>query len=721
MPALALLAFLKAMMQETDHSPIGNDRAITTKSILFGLLGILFTAGLAGFHDGRITSNPPMIGMHMPVAAYFYFMLVALGWNLVCSRTLPALVLTPKELMVVMGLTLMGCFAPTSGLCRYFQRQLMLPWYYLSTGGKTEWEKLGILNYLPSRLFPEPAPFVKDGVLQLHDRVYRGFFMGLAYGKQTIGLTGVPWGAWVHPLLYWGPLVLFMSLCVMSLSLLVHRQWAHHEQLSYPVAQVATSFLARKSGKGVPDLFRTRLFWWGFAPVIVLYLLEYLHLWFPATVPGIQAIFPNLKSWSVPFASKLPVITKAPGWWSLNGQALYFSVVGLAYFVSTEISLTMGLSSILLTGVGIWFFMVTGTPLGGNDIATARGGAYIGYALILIYTGRAYYVATLKMALRFSRPAEASESVAVMAARLTFLSFAGFVAVLTLMGLDWLIALNYGLLLMLLFLVFTRIICETGIPFMQPGWFPGVLLVSVFGPAAVGPGPLVFVYYLGTILCQDPRECLMPYAATAIKIADDAKARISRIFWVLVGGMVAAMVIAFVATTWSMYDFGGISPADTWASQGVPKICFDDAARQIADLKENGRLDVSASLAGVAKLRLFSPDPAAMGYLVAGLGAVVAFSLLRFRFKWFPLHPVLFLVWGTYPAQGCWSSFLVGWAVKQLVVRFGGGRVYQNLKPLFVGLIAGELIAAGTSIAFEIVYYLVTGQPPNKGFSILPA
>ena len=63
--------------------------------------------------------------------------------------------------------------------------------------------------------------------------------------------------------------------------------------------------------------------------------------------------------------------------------------------------------------------------------------------------------------------------------------------------------------------------------------------------------------------------------------------------------------------------------------------------------------------------------------------------------------------------------FLVGWAVKGLVVRFGGGKVYQQLKPLFVGIIAGEAAGRGRPIVFEIAYYFVTGETPGRDFGIL--
>ena len=61
--------------------------------------------------------------------------------------------------------------------------------------------------------------------------------------------------AWLPALLYWGPLVILMSVCVTALSLFVHRQWAHHEQLSYPLAQVGlrtSSKCQEKNGRTTP-------------------------------------------------------------------------------------------------------------------------------------------------------------------------------------------------------------------------------------------------------------------------------------------------------------------------------------------------------------------------------------------------------------------------------------------------------------------------------------
>jgi hypothetical protein len=57
----------------------------------------------------------------------------------------------------------------------------------------------------------------------------------------------------------------------------------------------------------------------------------------------------------------------------------------------------------------------------------------------------------------------------------------------------------------------------------------------------------------------------------------------------------------------------------------------------------------------------------------------------------------------SFPMQVLWFSIFVGWLVKVLLVRFGGGEVFRRARPLFIGLILGEAFAA----AFWLVVSLV--------------
>ena len=81
---------------------------------------------------------------------------------------------------------------------------------------------------------------------------------------------------------------------------------------------------------------------------------------------SIQSMLPNLRSWDVPLTTKIPILAKVPGAGSLNGQTLYFTFFGIAYFVSSEISLTVGLSAILVTIFGLFFYSSTGMMFEGG-------------------------------------------------------------------------------------------------------------------------------------------------------------------------------------------------------------------------------------------------------------------------------------------------------------------------------------------------------------------
>ena len=334
----------------------------------------------------------------------------------------------------------------------------------------------------------------------------------------------------------------------------------------------------------------------------------------------------------------------------------------------------------------------------------------------MLFTGRHYYWAVLTKAFGVGRPVE-HERESVIACRLLVVGFAGMVAMLVAMGLDWLVALVYCGLVLLLFLVFTRVVCETGVPFLQAWWDPGMLMAKVFGFSALGPGPLVFIYYLGPIFTQDPREALMPYVATSLKVADDADVKRTPLLSVLFTAAIVALVVGFFATAFGMYNYG--ASEDAWAFNNVPQMPFDNAVKGISFLDSTGQLERATSAVGLDKLGLVQPDGRATTFAAVGLAAVVIFSLLRFRFSWWPIHAVLFLVWGTYPIGRVHWSFLIGWAIKALIVRFGGGRVYQNLKPLFIGLIIGELVAGALSIIIGFIYYYCTGLLPRR-LIILP-
>lgn len=690
--------------------------AFTIKSILFGLLGVFIINFVSLYIYGF--SETPFIGNHFPIAAFFFVVLIILVWNTVTGFFWRGFALRTKELTVVLSMCLVACWPPTSGLFRFFHRQIILPWTYLPS--KPEWQKLGIMDYLPKKLFPLEG--------KLDDTVYAGFSNGMSNDKtEFLQLSEIPFEEWMPVVWSWAPMLIFLVVCVLSLSLLVHRQWAYHEQLSYPLASIATSIISREerneddegnsTGEGkkksslLPPLFRNRLFWWGCIPVLLIYLINIVAKWYPNTMPSIALdwyIFGGL-------ASLFRVVLDS-GVWGLHMGTFYFTIVGITYFLSSEIGFSMGVAPILFCIFAAQYYLSEGTRIGGEDMAVFRGGAFFGYALILLYTGRTFYWAVITKAFLFGKPKEHEEE-SVFAARILIFAFIGLWISFSMMNIDWLIALIYSMALLLFFLVFTRIICETGIPFLATGFQPGVLLVKFLGPAAVGAGPLVMLYYLGSIITRGSRQCLMPYIATGLKVADDTNVKRKKLLGVLFVATLVALVVGYSATMRNVYSFG--SQNDGIAHRVNPVTTINQALVHLDWLEDSGQISLAKEASGLEKLQLIALNPRFMRYALVGLVLVIGFSMIRFRYTWWPIHPVIFLMMQSKPLEMTFWSFLVGWAVKLLVVRFGGGKVYQNLKPFFIGLIFGELIAGGGMILHAYLYKEMTGLDPET-IMILP-
>jgi hypothetical protein len=543
---------------------------------------------------------------------------------------------------------------------------------------------------------------------RLYERVYPGFLNGLPNGDEQIGLRDLPTAAWLPTLAFWLPLIISGAVASLMLALVVHRQWSSHEQLRYPIANVANALMARTGGSLMADVFRSRLFWWGFVPVVCVHGLNFLSIQLPGTLPSVPLQWSNkgVVEWF------FPLINQSGGGGGLAYGGIYFSLIGLTYFIAAEISLSVGISGLVMILLMTQFYVITG---GTMDVGASRSGAYFGFAAIILFTGRHYYWTVLLAA--FGRRDEHVASEQVWAARLFLASGIAFNAVLVGgFGMDWPVALCFSLAVLVLMLVVSRIVCETGIPFVQAGWGPAQVVSGMLGFAAVGPGPLVTMYLIGAALFKESRESLLPFASTALKIAESNGVPRLRFALVASVAMVVALIAGIAATSWGLYNFGAARDSFAfWPGADA----LDAGTRGINQLVETGRYAAAASAHGLDKLPQITwntSQSAMLGWMGFGALAVLVCAVGRFRWTWFPFHPVMFVLMGTWVSARVWASILLGWAIKALIVRYGGGGVYQDFKPLFIGLIIGELTMAIVTIVHPWLWYACTGvMPPIMG------
>jgi hypothetical protein len=105
----------------------------------------------------------------------------------------------------------------------------------------------------------------------------------------------------------------------------------------------------------------------------------------------------------------------------------------------------------------------------------------------------------------------------------------------------------------------------------------------------------------------------------------------------------------------------------------------------------------------------------AFGALLAGVLYWLSITLPTW-----PLHPIGLMLVDT-PSYGnkVWASIFIGWAVKNLIVRFGGAMGYRAARFAFLGLILGEVFAAVFWAGVQLV--LVNQGVILRALEILPA
>jgi len=662
---------------------------MTLRAILIGLLLGLAIASL-GYLNDWVLDQAYVASDLLPISVYGLLILGLLIANPLL-RAIRARHFSGREWCVIVALMLVACVVPGPGMMWTFSQTLALPRRHESiTPG---WQNKRVLEYAPDVMLVDPGdqyPIVVEGLAK-----------GLKRQRDPLlRLHQVPWRPWIRPLAFWVPMFGLSFVAGICLVLIVHRQWAYRERLRYPVAAFTAELLPSETDGALAGIFRKRRFWMGFVPALAILLINGYKVWNP------QSIEIPMRLELAAMGDKWPILREVPAWWQLLTPHIYFIAIGLAYFVSSDVSLSLGISHIVYVAVFLFAVNAAGVnmqevPLRGGVPMFARFGAFVGAGLMIFYAGRRYYTGLLGRAFGLGGGGERS---VVWACRAAILAATGMVLILHLAaGLDLLLAVLFVLITGLMFLVITRINVETGLILVQPNWHAFTVLAGLFGMAALGPHAVITLALLAAVMTIDPRICLMPLAANGLRFSEAhgiAPRRLAR--WMIVA-VLLALLVGVPATLYVQYNFGAVDEQMRWHTM-PGQFAFNLLERHLADHPADPQQRQPLRLGQIR------PDRAFLYSAAVGLVLVLLFSALRLRYHWWPIHPVLFLICGTYVSGYWWLGFLLGWAVKSVVTRFGGNASYQRNKPLLIGLVAGEILAGILWSIIGLVYYVNTGK-----------
>jgi hypothetical protein len=84
------------------------------------------------------------------------------------------------------------------------------------------------------------------------------------------------------------------------------------------------------------------------------------------------------------------------------------------------------------------------------------------------------------------------------------------------------------------------------------------------------------------------------------------------------------------------------------------------------------------------------PNYQAITFMGLGFLAALGMAWMRTRFLWWPFHPAGYALSTLFGVDYFWTCLVIAFAVKLLVLRYGGHRLNQKVLPLAYGVILGE-------------------------------
>jgi hypothetical protein len=534
---------------------------------------------------------------------------------------------------------------------------------------------------LPPSLYLDPVRYGAEAPVseQFYDRLEPG--------------NKIPWRAWVPPFFSWGTMVMGAWVMMVGLAMILFPQWKENERLPFPLLAVQQELIEPpEAGRSFPPIFYNKFFWIALSLVLTVHSFNGLSHHSGGMVPKIPT------EWNLWMAFSEGLWRHMDGY--AKGGRILFVIVGITFFMPNRVGFSLWFAFVacqLYRMIGYEYL----APFQVEAINDVRSGAVLAVGLMILWIGRRQW---LNVAIAIFRRPASDEDRRNRAAGLVFLAGCAILfAWLLWAGCHPAWALLFLLVAVMAAIVLARIVCETGLPF---------LAIYGAGPRyvmALAPGRLLDLTtcYVGGFLDMmlsegGSRTSATVLAMHALGMDRQAKPRqLIRLGYLFIAVLALGVLLCGITHVAMTYHHSGTvdglrAPVSDWGSTLVNWVH--------GDLKTLQR-------------GAWGQAPYNRGaHLLFGLllGAALQVACL-FSPGW-PLHPVGLLVVNGWFLGMAWTSIFVGWLLKVLIVKYGGAQGYRLARPLFIGMIAGEVFAAILWALVPVLHvYLLGGDPAEVG------
>ena len=597
---------------------------------------------------------------YLPLSVMFIFTALVF-FNAALKTYLKIKGLSTTELGLIFTMSLVGASVPTWGTSTYMIAVIGAPQYFASP--ENQWQAK-VLEHIQAWLVPNDMIALK------------WFYNGIPAGEA------IPWGAWIGPLFWWISLVMaifFLCHCIVSA---LRKQWVEYERLPFALMELPQQLIAPPPGSNWPGFVRSSAFWIGFGIPFFMVMWNVATYFTPAFPP-----IPRDLSDPIRIDREFPAINTNINW----------AIIGLTYFVNLDVSFSLWFFT-LLTMVQEGLFNRFGYTIANRDVYTlghpAIGWQSFGAMIVLVgsmlWMARGHLGTIWRKAIHDDPDIDDSDE--LMSYRMIIVG--GALSLLYIAFWMWRAGMNiptvtlFILATLILYTGITRIIMEGGLLFSRAPLVGQTFVGNALGPYATAQSNIAMGLSYGWH--HELKGFFMVAAANSAKLSDHIRlSRRSLTFYIMLSALVA-LVVSMAFALYMGYSFGAYNYGG-WIFGAGSQVPYTESLRKIA---------------------LKAPDWTRLGHLAGGAGAMSALTLMRYRFPWWPLHPIGMPVGiCSYPMTIIIFSVFVSWLAKWAIMRSGGIGLYQRAQPFFIGLVLGYFTAIGLSFFIDMVWFPGQGHP----------
>lgn len=647
---------------------------LTWRAVLIGLVLIPLNAWwMAQIEHVRYSDNVSTSALFFNCIA---ILLVLVGLNALLKRFLPRWAFGRGELLTIYVMLVVA-----TAVAGHDQLQILfatITWVFRNATPENRWEK-DLFPHIPDHLV------MKDPVALEH--LYTGD--SSMYLWQNLR-------PWLGPLGWWSLFAFMLVFTLYCMMAIMRKQW-DRERLNYPIAGVPLEMTSREG-----TLYRSSPFWIAFGLAATIQMVRLCHNIWPS-IPTLNIGVYNYSFQGMPLA--------AAGAIPLSSYPFSY---GMAYLLPLQLAFS------------VWFFFwfarleMVLTALAGHQqfrrfpfIQQQGVGAYFGVAAFVLWAARGHLKTVWSLA--WGRPSRSAGGTAQtrpadgpchppadegepLSYRFAFWGFiagtTGLITFAVASGMQLSTALPYFILNLTIILTLTRIRAELGLPTIEL-FMVGAddMLQNIAGTRAFAKRDLAMLSLFGW-LERTHRQLPMPNHGDALRLADQGPMEMRGMSLVVL----LASAVAILAGFWGLLHVTYQTGFESATFVGPAKWAFGLEPWRKMSTWVNSPRDI---------------DYGATGAYVFGLGFTLFLAFMRSQFLWWPFHPVGYLVSGSFGLFRLWLPIFITWAIKSVLLRYGGLNAYRKAWPFFIGLICGEFSAAFVRTVIDLIFTLYL--PPSSG------